>query len=296
MPPATVWRSLAIRAACALAAFAAMGAQAGGILSLDLCSDWLIAHYSKPDRVNALSQMSARHEPPMTAQGWTTHDGSLEDILRRRPERVVVGAFNASVLRSRLSALGVPVFVINTIHDLQALEIETQRLLTLLHEADALAPQFVAAAGRPVAQRRGPEKAGDTQNPREAPANDQPGLIAQIVPQPEARLGRGRLLLLGPNGYGTGPGTFESDLLHAAGWRNHLDHPGHQALDLETLVRHPPDAVVWSTLPGAALAHRFAEHRGLRRALPPERWIRTDPWRWQCPGPWSHELIRQLQS
>jgi iron complex transport system substrate-binding protein len=105
---------------------------------------------------------------------------------------------------------------------------------------------------------------------------------------------RRRLLLLGPNGYGTGPGTFEAALIHAAGWQNHLQAAGHRPLDLEALIQNPPDAILWTSPPGPALADRFARHRALARAVPDDRWLKTDYWRWQCPGPWSLDLIRQL--
>ena len=60
------------------------------------------------------------------------------------------------------------------------------------------------------------------------------------------------------------------------------------------MAADPPDAVLWAAPEHRALANQFAEHAALRRAVPAERWLATDYWRWQCPGPWTWELIGQL--
>ena len=70
---------------------------------------------------------------------------------------------------------------------------------------------------------------------------------------------------------------------------------GYVQLDLERMAAHPPDAVLWAAPSSRALANRFAEHPVLKRVIPPSRWLTTDYWRWQCPGPWTWDLIRQLQ-
>jgi len=260
----TVRRGLACLGVCmsALAAGPAGAESRQAIVSLDLCSDWLLMHYADPHQVAGLSPLSERYPPPWDRrQSWPSHDGTLEGILTLRPDQILVGALNAPLLRRRLAALNIPVQVIGAIDSLEDLDRQIEGLLELLGKD----PQKARTPGR-----QGP------------PATDSTGR-------------HGRLLILGPNGYGTGTGTFEDSIVAAAGWRNHLESSGYRMLDIERLAQHPPDAIVWVAPEGNALANRFAGHRFLDRLIPRTRWLATHGWRWQCPGPWSLELIRQLQ-
>lgn len=242
---------------------------AARVVSLDLCSDWLLAQSVTDRQVVLLSPLSRRYPAPWMDADWPAHDGSLEQILAARPGLVVVGEFNATMLRRRLDMLAVRTLVTRPPESLEELEEQLRRFLAALTEAG------VPTVARPEALL--------------------PPASARPRPDPPPADSAPRLLLLGPNGLGTGPNTFEADLIRTAGWRNYLERPGHQPLDLERLVHDPPEAVIWAAPPHPALANRFAQHRALARALPPDRWLRTDYWRWQCPGPWSFSLARQLQ-
>lgn len=247
----------------ALAAGSAGAAPRQAIVSLDLCSDWLLMHYAPPHRVAGLSPLSERDPPPWAQRAtWRSHDGTLEGILSLRPDQIVVGVLNAPLLRRRLEALKIPVLVIDWIDSLERLSQQTERFLEILAETGF--PRSRSSTG---SSPSGLEQAGT----------------------------RGRLLILGPNGYGTGLGTLEDSIISAAGWRNLLQDTGHRMLEIEGLAQRPPDAIVWVAPKGNALANHFAGHRLLDRLVPRTRWLATDDWRWQCPGPWSLELIRQLQ-
>ena len=238
----------------------ALPAQAGNapqrIVSLDLCLDWMVAHYLPPARVAALSQMQQRYPVDWIGAQWPAHDGSLEQVYSLKPDRVVVGQFAAPLLRQRLQALGVSV--------------EVLPLPTTLAQVAAYERQFLRAVQLPETLASTPPAA----------------LPAPARPQ--------RLLLLGANGIGTGRGTLEHEILERAGWRNYLSADGYQRLDLEQVVTDPPDAILWAAPEHQALANQFAEHAALKHAVPAERWLATDYWRWQCPGPWTWELIGQL--
>jgi iron complex transport system substrate-binding protein len=104
-----------------------------------------------------------------------------------------------------------------------------------------------------------------------------------------------RLLLLGANGIGTGTQTLEGDILARAGWRNYVQAPGYVPLDLERVAIDPPDAVRWAAPASPALATRLAEHPVMRRTVPAGHWLSSAAWRWQCPGPWSWDLVRELK-
>lgn len=233
-------------------------AESGGILSLGLCTDWLLVYHGAAGPVSALSPLYRQRPLPGAARRWPSHEGSLEQIYQLRPSLVLSGEFSAPLLRARLQALGVPVKVLPLPGSLAGIE--------------AYERQFLQLVGLP------PERA------RPAPALQAPAADAP------------RLLLLGANGIGTGRGTFEDQILRQAGWRNYLSAPGYQALDLEQLMLDPPEAVLTVAPTRPALANRFAELPVLRQRIAAQHWIHTDEWRWQCPGPWTWDLIEQLRS
>ena len=239
-------------------------AQPQRVISLDLCTDEMLAYYAAraprlKSRVAALSPLSRQNSVGqghgIDLTGWPAHDGSLEQVLALHPDLALTGPYNGLLLRQRLTQLGVRVEVLPQPERLADIAPYEQRLLALLGlpvaPADASAPPASSASGP-------------------------------------------RLLLLGANGIGTGTDTLESDILTRAGWRNYLQTPGHAPLDLERIAADPPDAVLWAAPDSPALANRFAQHPVLRRAVPAGRWLISDPWRWHCPGPWSWDLVREL--
>jgi iron complex transport system substrate-binding protein len=230
------------------------------IVSLDLCTDWMLTLHVDRARIAALSPMQrlsmSFHPAPWmkNEDSWPSHDGSLESIALYKPDLVLVGQYAAVPLHGQLRRLG--------------LRVEVLPLATTLEEVRDYEHKFLAYTGLPL------ERAGDA---------------------PPARpLGKKRLLLLGANAIGTGRGTFEDAIMARSGWRNYLTENGLVRLDLERIARDPPDAVLWAAPSGAALANTFAEHALWRSLNPPPLRLDTDYWRWQCPGPWSWELIREL--
>jgi len=231
------------------------------IVSLDLCTDWMLTLHVERERVAALSPMQriskSYHPAPWMRDkaSWPTHDVSLESVALYKPDLILTGQYAAIGLREQLRRLG--------------FRVEVLPLATTPEEVRDYERQFLVAAGLP------PERASDV---------------------PPARIpGKKRLLLLGANAIGAGRDTFEDAILTRSGWRNYLTESGRLIqLDLERIARDPPDAVLWATPSGAALANAFAEHPLWRALTPPPTRLKTDYWRWQCPGPWSWELIQEL--
>jgi len=227
------------------------------IVSLDMCMDWLLAYHLKPGRDAVFSPLYRQYPLPVTQNSWPTHDGSLERIYQLKPDLVLAGQYNALLLRRRLQELGVRVATVDLPLTFAGVEQYERQVLALLGLPETLA----TPAPQPVAP------------PADAP----------------------RLLLLGANGVGTGRGTFEDQLIRQAGWQNYLRHEGYAWLDLEAVVMDPPDAIVWSAPDSRALANRFAEHPALKKSIPENKWLETDYWRWECPGPWMWQLVEQLK-
>jgi len=230
------------------------GAASTAIVSLDLCSDWMLIRLGGQGRVRAFSPLLYRYPAAWVPKGLPRHDGRLETLLPWRQARFVAGEYNALTLRQRLARLGRRVTVMPLPQRLQQLGryIEGYRGLLGLPSA---------GAGEGVLQH---------------PGN-----------------GR-RLLLLGANGIGTGTGTLENDIIEHAGFRNYLEKPGFQRLDLERLITDPPDRILWAVPASRALAYRMAEHPVLRRLLRRQPYFPAADWRWHCPGPWTVGLIDEL--
>ncbi|NCW02466.1 MAG: TonB-dependent receptor, partial [Betaproteobacteria bacterium] len=184
-----------------------------------------------------LSPLSRRTPLPPSIQGsakpWATprfqeHDGSLEQVLSGQPDVVIVGEFNAFMLRKRLESLGLRVIVTalpNTIDDVALVASRVQALLN-----DAASPSGKASA---QSLQASPIGSGDAKTQGLGPNR----IVA-------AAGSHGRLLLLGPNGYGTGRNTIEHSLITRAGWINYIKHNGRVKLDLEAIAADPPDAIL----------------------------------------------------
>lgn len=227
------------------------------IVSLDLCMDWNLAYHANPNQIAALSPLVHQYPVDWLQPTWPTHDGSLEHIVQLQPDLILVGEYSAFLLRERLKSLGYRVEVLPLPTSLEQIEDYERRFFQLI----GLNPDHVPAAPHPQ------------------------------TPTATAK----RILILESNGMGTGRDTFEHQIIELAGWQNYIDASYRVALDLEQLLSEPPDAIVFNAPNARALANRFAEHPVLQRSIPQEQWITVEDWRWQCPGSWSWDLIRQLQ-
>ena len=234
-----------------------MASKPARIISLDLCTDWMLLKYAEQSSVLALSPLVKRFPADWIKSDITSHDGSLEQILTLEPDLVLVGEFNASLLRQRLDKLGVNVVSLSLPKTLQQVHEYEQNFLEMLGESrDRATTAFI---------KRNSEGVGP------------------------------RLLLLGANGGGTGHDTLEHEMIELAGWQNYVTEPGYTRLELEKLVVDPPDAIMWSAPASKALANNFMQHPALKHAIPAERWLETDYGNWQCQGPWTWEQVKQLQ-
>lgn len=227
------------------------------IISLDICSDWMLARYAERKQVIAMSPLLYNYPIEEEHKDWPTHNGSLEKILHLKPDLVISGEFNASLLRARLIELGVRVEAMPLPDSLETLEQYMQQFVSLLGDNVTL------------------------------PALDKTLLVAKDAP---------RLLLLNANANATGHGTLENELLQHAGWQNYIKRPGYGKVDLEQLVQDPPDAILWSAPASPALANALFEHAALKKAMLGKPILILDDGRWQCAGPWTWQHIATLRN
>lgn len=230
-------------------------APAQGIVSLDLCTDWMLLAFAEPSQVRAYSPLLYRYRADWVPPGLPVHDGSLEHILQLEPGLLISGEYNAMLLRKRLRQLGKRVEVLSLPTTLDGIR---------RYQADFLA--LIGVRG----------ERGTVDWERQYPARHE------------------TLLLLGANGIGTGTGTLEDELLHRAGWQNYIDATGYVSLQMERIVADPPDAIYSSAPLSNSLANLFLRHPAIRSLVTTQVAPDSKHWRWQCPGPWSLELIREL--
>ena len=226
-----------------------------GIVSLDLCTDWMLLKFADASQVRAYSPLLYKYHADWVPAGLPLHDGSLENILQLEPGLLITGEYNAILLRKRLRQLGQRVEVLSLPTTLDGIRAYQDQFLALIGAAEAAAAVDWDRAFPPRRQT---------------------------------------LLLLGANGVGTGTNTIENDLLRRAGWRNYIEAPGYVSLQMERIVADPPDAIYSSAPLSNSLANLFTRHPAIRSLIPEKGTLRVDNWRWQCPGPWSLELIQEL--
>ncbi len=235
-----------------------VGVRAGqvkGIVSLDLCTDWMLLKLADPAQVIAFSPLLYKYHADWVPLGLPVHDGSLEHILQLEPELLISGEYNAILLRKRLQQLGRKVEVLSLPTTLDSIREYQAEFLRLINASEGSA-------------------AVDWD--RTYPSRHQ------------------SLLLLGANGIGTGTNTLEDDLLRKAGWVNYIDADGYVNLQMERIVANPPDAIYSSAPLSNSLANLFIRHPAIQSLMSANETPRGENWRWQCPGPWSLDLIQEL--
>lgn len=143
------------RAALALAVLAApLAAMAAGprIVSLNPCSDAILAEVADPAQILALSAYSrdpaSASIPPATAARYRTTSGSVEAVLALRPDVVVDGVFVAPATAAAWRRLGIRLETITTQRTVNDAYADIRRLAALAghrERGEALIARIVGA-------------------------------------------------------------------------------------------------------------------------------------------------------
>ena len=233
------------------------GAQAAGVVSLNLCTDQYLVQLA-PEQVAALSPLA--RDPSLSVVAaeaarlpWVRADA--EAVLKLAPDWVLAADWGAQTTLQALERRGVRVVRSALPEDFPAIRVETLRLARLL----GVEARGVALLAQMDAT------------------------LAQVVPGPALAATE-----LEPRGYTAGAGSLADSVLRAAGLRN--AGMGRRQ-DLETLLAHPPALLVMTDAPAyPSLATDFLRHPALARLptrhLPPASLV--------CGGPWSADAVRAL--
>ena len=226
------------------------------IVSLDLCTDWILSWYATPRHAITYSPMIKRYPPPWQETQLHTHNLTLESILLMEPDHIMVGQYNLRELRQRLEKLGLNITVSSLASTLQ----EVQQMLLPITNILAL----------PAQQIPSPIKVQSHSNRR--------------------------ALLLGGNGIAIGSNTLQDDIITTAGWDNYITTPGYSVINLEEVINDPPDILIVSRQNTPALANDILINPLWNKIINKNNIHTMDSWQWQCPGPWSFKLVEQLRS
>jgi len=244
------------------------------VVSLNLCTDQLVALLLPPERIAALSFLS--RDPELSyvadrAQGLPVVRNSAEEILALAPDLVLTGAHTAQSTAALLKARGIPVLEVEMADDFDEVRHQLR--------------QVASALGVP---ERGAELLAEMDR-----------RLAGAAPTGPAQDRRLRALNLAPGGFTAGAGTQFDAVLRAAGFLNDAAArglTGYGFLALETVAAHPPDLLIANTEPKEhpSLADRLLKHPVLDRILPAGARVRIPGSLWTCAGPFMAEAVTRL--
>jgi len=236
------------------------------LVSLNPCTDAILAEVADPAQILALSSYS--HDPASSsmdvaaARRFRSVSGSVEEVLALHPDVVVGGTFMAPATTTALHRLG--------------FRLEQVGIASTVEESKAQVRQLAALAGHP---QRGEDLVARIDRALAAAAPPSGAPVPAVVWQ--------------AGGMVPGQGTLISDLLQRTGFRNAAADRGLRQADLlplEEMLISPPRVILSAGDPRAE-SDRLLDHPALA-ALTGTRRERLDPALLWCGGP---TIVRAAQ-
>ena len=247
-------------AGCAPVAERRAGTTHPTIVSLNPCSDAILAEVAEPAQLLAISHYShdprASSMPLAEARRFRATGGTVEEVLALDPDVVVADPFIAPATRAAFERLGIRVEVLG--------------IAASIAESEAQVRRLAAVAGHPA---RG-----------EAMVTEIEATLAET-----RRTGQLPALLWQQGGLVPGEGTLAAELLAHTGFASHSAARGlgqGAYLPLEEVLADPPRVVL------AAGSERAQAHPALRSLDVPV--ARLDSALLYCGGPTIPKLARRL--
>ncbi len=256
---------LAVLAGCAPARGEAPDGEGPSIVSLNPCSDAILAEVAAPGQLLAISHYS--HDPQSTsmalasARRFAATSGTAEEVLALRPDVVVAGSFLPGATRHAFERLGIRVVTLDVAHDVAESEAQVRALAALAgrtEQGEALIARIEAA----LAKASPPEGAA----PVDALVWQQGGIVA-------------------------GPDSLIADLLSRTGFASHAAARGlgqGAYLPLERVLADPPELVL------AAGGERALGHPALK-GVKGTRYEWLNPSLLYCGGPTVVRAVERLK-
>ena len=266
--------SLVLTIALALAMpLRALGNDLIAVASINLCADQLVLLLADDDQIRSLSNLS--HEEAGSfyfeaAREYPVNEGHAEQILGLQPDIVIVGQYSSQHTVAMLQEVG--------------LKIHT---LPIANNIDTVFQNILDVASWLGHPQRG-----------QAIVNEYQEKLARIQ-LPDGKLPMAAVF--DPNGYTSGRLSLRGEMMEAAGFRNAASIAGIESygkLSLEAIISLNPDALIESPYsPGTwSRAQATSQHPALLAAGINPRIIHVPSRMTVCGGPWTIDVIEQLQS
>ena len=249
-------------AACAGAPASAplAGAPHPRVVSLNPCSDAVLADVADPAQVLAISHYShdprASSMPMAVARRYRSTGGTVEEVLALKPDVVITGTFLQPATRAAFERMGIRVEAFDIDHTVDDSVARVRRLAALMGHP---------ARGEALVRRIDAALAAAAPRPAEKPV---PAILWQsagIVP---------------------GEGSLITDLMRRTGFDSLSVQQGLQQADylpLDQVLSHPPELIITAGTPGDG-ENRMLGHPALN-ALKQTRRAHFDAGLLYCGGP-----------
>ncbi len=243
------------------------------VVSLNLCLDQMVLALAKPENVASVTWLATDPRSAVLADRAARvpriNHGAAEEILPLNPDLVLAGAYITPFTVRMLRRTGYNVEVLDAPTTLESLRAQVRLVGDLLRErgnADAALAEMDATL---------------------AAAAPKPGVAAK------------RAAVFQPGGFTAGPGSFEHEILTAAGLANVAGETGIRAyghLSLEELLVLRPDLVVSPEYVAGrpSIAEQMLRHPAVRRAGLAQHVATVPANLWSCPGLMNAEAVRIL--
>ncbi len=254
----------ALLASCAAPSERAEGGEQPTIVSLNPCTDAILAEVANPAQILAISHYS--HDPrassmdPAAARRFRATGGTVEEVLALAPDIVVAGTFLPPASRAAFERLGI--------------RVETFGIVSSVEESTAQVRRLALLAGQ--------EERGEVLASR----------IDEALAETSYDGVRPSALLWQQGGITAGPDALVTKLLEHAGFASHAAARGlgqGAYLPLERVLADPPDVIL------SASGERMLTHHVLND-LPNTYFTNLDPSLTYCGGPTIIRAVRALAS
>lgn len=268
-------RSLVVCFLC-LWPFAGLAATPVRIVSLNLCADQYLIALADKDQIAALTHHA--HDPSLSyfakqARRYPVSTGSGEEVLRLRPDLVIVSPFRRAETRALLRQFELPTLKMGSARSLSAIIQQTRDIAAAIGHKD-----------------RGEKLIAEIEKAVEQSANFQ-----------QAETLKPSALHYQRRGFLTGEKALMSEIMSYAGLRNMAGEAGTGRLariSLETLLQLQPRYIVTNQPQGQVddLGTELLEHPALKRFFGPERRLFIPGALSVCGGPSFPAAVAHLRA
>ena len=242
------------------------------LVSLNLCTDQLLLMLVPTERIRLLSQLAV--DPGLSfmsdaAASISRFDGTVEAVIRQRPDLILAGRHAASSSVLMLERLGYRVEQFDMPESIDGTRVFIERVALVVGERKA---------GEGLLRKM----------------ND----LLTTTRKPSGSVEPLALLYL-PNGLSAGTGTLKHELMRHVGLRNLAEISGisgYGSIGLESVVRSAPQLLLFDAaeLQAPSMARALLGHPALAAMRMPVVAVPTS--HWICPGPMIASAAQHLSA